>query len=104
MATNPPSQPPPEDPHVGSEDDPPRALTPSDEQPFVPPRPYEPGGEVDRPTRAPTVADRIVSASVPLAVLTFFLIGFLTGKWWIAWVVFLVPPVLSSWVKPDTKS
>ncbi|NLX00276.1 MAG: hypothetical protein GXY39_11310 [Actinomycetales bacterium] len=104
MAVDQPSQPEPEDPHVGSEDDPPRALSPGDEPPVVPPVPYEPGGEVDLPTRTPTLGDRIRSASAPLAVLAFFVLGFTTGKWWIVWVVFLVPAVLDAWFKPHKKS
>lgn len=105
--TIPPSQPEPLDPHEGSEDDPRRELDPRDEHAVIPPRRYEVGDPESaaqralEPRRAPTVMDRVSSASIPLATLTFFLIGFFTGYWWIAWVVFLVPPILKAWSRPD---
>ena len=106
MSTQPPTPPPPEDPHEGSEDDPRRELDSRDGDSVVPPRRYEgpdPAGAVDRPLRGPTVLDRLESASVPLAIIAFFLIGFGTGMWYVAWIVFLVPPALSAWNKPSTK-
>lgn len=111
MTRPPPDQPMPEgpeDPHVGSEDDPPRELDSSGE--IVPPVRYDPGqqeatgpprgGEVHRPRTPPTAMDRLVAVSAPLSVILFFLIGFRTGMWYIAWVVFLVPPVLRAWNRP----
>ena len=105
MATQPPTPPPPEDPHAGSEDDPPREVERRADSPVVPPRRYEVDGgtEAARPTREPTVLDRLESASGPLALIVFFLIGFGTGKWYIAWVVFLLPAVLHAWNRPSTK-
>lgn len=101
MTVSPPSQPEPEDPHVGSEDDPLRELDARDQDPVIPPRRYEaPAGAVDVPGSAPTVMDRVTAASIPLATLAFFVIGFGTGMWWVAWVVFLIPPVLRAWSKP----
>jgi hypothetical protein len=96
--------PPPEDPHQGSEDDPPRELDPADGATVVPPRRYEPtsGTDVAASTRRePTVMDRLESASGPLAIIVFFVIGFGTGMWYVAWVVFLVPAVLHAWNKPS---
>ena len=106
MSTQPPTPPPPEDPHEGSEDDPRRELDGRDEHPVVPPRRYEDAettGALDRGRPAPTVLDRLESASVPLSIIAFFLIGFGTGMWYVAWIVFLVPPALSAWNKPSTK-
>lgn len=101
MTDNPPSRPEPEDPHVGSEDDPRRELDARDEHPLVPPRRYEPASDaVDVPTSPPALMDRVTAASIPLATLAFFLVGFGTGMWWVAWVVFLIPPVLRAWNKP----
>lgn len=101
MSVNPPSQPEPQDPHTGSEDDPRRELDARDKDPVVPPRIYEPDPHaVDAPRPDPTVADRVAAASIPLATLAFFVIGFGTGMWWVAWVVFLIPPVLRAWNKP----
>lgn len=101
MSVTPPSQPEPEDPHAGSEDDPRRELDARDQHPVLPPRRYEgPSGELEIPHSTPTVMDRLSAASVPLATLAFFLIGFGTGMWWVAWVVFLIPPVLRAWSKP----
>ena len=99
------SQPQPEDPHEGSEDDPRRELDPADEGPVVPPRRYEPaaGTEVAATRREPTVMDRLESASGPLAVIAFFVIGFGTGMWYVAWVVFLIPAALHAWNKPSKK-
>lgn len=117
--TVPPSQPMPEDPdeagHAGSEDDPLRELDPRDDA-IAPPvryRPDQPGADegnqrelaVERrppsiPSAPPTTLDRLTAASVPLAVITFFLIGFGTGLWYIAWVVFLIPPALRAWNRP----
>lgn len=100
-SSQPPTQPPPEDPHEGSEDDPPRALDPG-AAPAVPPTRYEPadGGAVESRRADPTVMDRLAAASGPLALIAFFLIGFGTGMWYIAWVVFLVPAALHAWNKP----
>ena len=98
------TQPPPEDPHEGSEDDPRRELDPADEAPVVPPRRYEPpaGGEVAATTRRePTFMDRLESASGPLAIVVFFVLGFGWGLWYVAWVVFLIPAVLHGWNKPS---
>ena len=106
MSTPPPAPPPPEDPHAGSEDDPPRDVDRRDDSPVVPPRRYEMGDaatDAGRPRREPTALDRLESASGPLALIIFFLIGFGTGKWYIAWVVFLLPAVLHAWNKPTTK-
>lgn len=106
MSTQPPSQPPPEDPHAGSEDDPRREIDFRDEQPVVPPRRYQhadPSTEADRPRRQPTTLERIESASGPLTLISFFLIGFGTGKWYVAWIVFLLPAVLHAWNRPSTK-
>jgi hypothetical protein len=105
MSTQHPAQPPPDDPHVGSEDDPRREPDPHDEVTVVPPRRYEastvePAADVTRIRSQPTVADRLVAASGPLALISFFLIGFSTGRWYIAWVVFLVPAVLRAWNRP----
>lgn len=101
MSVDPPRQPEPEDPHVGSEEDPLRELDARDKDPVVPPRRYEPSsGAVDVPTSAPALGDRVTAVSIPLATLAFFLIGFGTGMWWVAWVVFLIPPVLRAWNKP----
>ncbi|KAB7744693.1 hypothetical protein GA707_08885 [Nostocoides sp. F2B08] len=96
----------PEDPHEGSEDDPRRELDPADEAPVAPPGRYEPaaGGDVvAAPRREPTVMDRLESASGPLAVIAFFVIGFGTGMWYVAWVVFLIPAALHAWNKPSKK-
>ena len=100
------SQPRPDDPHEGSEDDPRRELDPAAEAPVVPPRRYEPASGTDVTAsgrREPTAMDRLESASGPLAVIAFFVIGFGTGMWYIAWVVFLVPAVLHAWNKPSKK-
>ena len=106
MATTPPTPPEPEDPHVGSADDPRREVDTRDEHPVVPPRRY--AGEdadrsVERARPAPTLLDRLESASGPLSLIVFFLIGFGTGKWYIAWIVFLLPAVLHAWNRPSTK-
>ena len=98
-----PSQPPPEDPHEGSEDDPRRELDPLDEAAAIPPRRYEPM-EVDHPVTGevvPSTMDRVTAASVPLAVGVFMILGFTTGMWYIAWVVFLIPAALKAWNRPD---
>lgn len=103
MSTQPPTQPPPEDPHEGSEDDPRRELDPRDDMPAVPPRRYqaaEPGSAVARPKRPPTTLDRLAAASGPLALIAFFVIGFGTGMWYVAWIVFLVPAAVHAWNKP----
>jgi hypothetical protein len=102
-SSQPPTQPPPEDPHVGSEDDPPRRPDPDVDVPAVPPRRYQPAGSgsaVEPRRSEPTVMDRLAAASGPLALIAFFLIGFGTGMWYVAWVVFLVPAALHAWNKP----
>ena len=116
----PPQQPIPEDPdehgHAGSEDDPPRELDSPDDAAVAPPVRYQsdqPGADEGNPhdrvveQRAPKVPaappstmDRLVAASVPISVIAFFLIGFTTGLWFVAWVVFLIPPVLRAWNRP----
>ena len=100
--TVPPSQPPPEEPHAGSEDDPRRELDTHDESAVIPPRRYDPAPPGQDPkslerSRPPQLMDRVVSASIPLSTLAFFLIGFGTGRWYLAWIVFLIPPVLRAW-------
>ena len=73
---------------------------------MVPPRRYEPpaGGEVAATTRRePTFMDRLESASGPLAIVVFFVLGFGWGLWYVAWVVFLIPAVLHGWNKPSKK-
>ena len=100
-----PSQPPPEEPHAGSEEDPRRELDDRDRHPVLPPRRYEPDGDpstaLGRPTSSPTTMDRVVAASSPLATLVFVVLGFTTGWWYIAWVVFLIPVALKAWNRPD---
>ena len=97
-----PSQPQPEDPHEGSEDDPRRELDPMDAHPVVPPRRYE-SAEVDHPADSavvPTTMDRFIAASGPIATAAFIVLGFSTGKWYLVWVVFLIPAALRAWHRP----
>ena len=105
MAGQPPTTPP--DPHEGSEDDPPRReVDAGSDRAVTPPSRYEGGvvpAEDSGARRAPTVFDRLESASGPLALILFFLIGFGTGKWYVAWVVFLIPAVLHAWNRPSRK-
>lgn len=102
-------------PHEGSEDDLPRAMGPRDEPAPLPPVRYEgdavgrstdplvsgsgPGAGLDLPSQ-PTTMDRLVAVSGPLALITFFLIGFGLGAWYVAWLVFLVPGALRAWNRP----
>lgn len=116
---NPPKEPeesPHQDPHEGSEDDPPRALDPRDAPPPLPPVRYEADsvgdshGRLERNADAagaglevtgpPTTMDRLIAVSGPLALITFFLIGFGLGAWYVAWLVFLVPGALRAWNRP----
>lgn len=107
MTVPPPHQPPPEDPHEGSEDDPRRELDPMDEQPVVPPRRYA-SSDVDRPAEGtvveatpPTTMDRIIAVSWPLSIAAFMVLGFTTGMWYIVWLVILIPWALSAWRNPN---
>lgn len=97
---------PPQDPHEGSEDDPRRELDTTEQSAVVPPHRYEPkgGSEVTATARRePTFMDRLESASGPLAVVVFFVLGFGWGLWYVAWVVFLIPAVLHGWNRPSKK-
>ena len=39
----------------------------------------------------------LMAISVPLATLAFFILGFTTGGWGWAWIVFLIPPILRAY-------
>ena len=101
MTVPPPDQPPPDEAHEGSEDDPRREVDHLGDQQVIPPRRYGESNAVDVPTGGPAIMDRVVAASIPLATLAFFAIGFGTGMWWVAWVVFLIPPALRAWLPPS---
>ncbi|MCA1783734.1 MAG: hypothetical protein ABR500_08470 [Dermatophilaceae bacterium] len=102
MSIHPSTQPTPEDPHEGSENDPRRELDRRDESAVVPPRRYEPedaGAGLDPHRTQPTTLDRLAAASGPLSLIAFFVIGFSTGMWYVAWIVFLVPAAVHAWNK-----
>lgn len=99
----PPSQPLPEEPHEGSEDDPRRELDPRDEAPVIPPRRYGAADstEVAVPAGEPTTMDRVIAVSWPIATAVFIILGFTTGWWYLVWVVFLIPAALKAWHRPN---
>ncbi|MEO7068865.1 MAG: hypothetical protein ABI131_00065 [Nostocoides sp.] len=48
------------------------------------------------PPSGPTTGDRLAAASGPLALVLFFVCGFLGGWAW-SWIFFLLPGVLYAW-------